>query len=61
MDKLGETSEAWRTSRIKEIHNLWSSTNITSMVFQEAVDGRSMWRKKKEEKCTQNFYRKHEE
>jgi len=31
------------------------------MVIQEAGDWRSMWRKRKEEKCTQNFYRKHGE
>jgi hypothetical protein len=31
------------------------------MVNQEAGDGRSMCRKRKEEKCTQNFYRKDEE
>jgi hypothetical protein len=48
MEKLGETSEAWRTSGIKKIHNLWSSTNITSMVIQEVGDVQSMWRKKKE-------------
>jgi hypothetical protein len=42
MDKLGKTSEAWRTSKIKKIHNLWSSTNITRMVIQEAGDELSM-------------------
>jgi hypothetical protein len=61
MDKLGETSEAWRTSRIKEIHNLWSYTNITCIVIQEAGDRRKMWLKRKEEKCTQNFCSKHGE
>jgi hypothetical protein len=31
------------------------------MVIQEAGDELSMWRKRKEEKCAQNFCRKHEE
>lgn len=61
MDKLGETSEAWRTSRIKEIHNLWSYTNAACILIEEAGDRRSMRPKRKEEKCTQNFCRKHEE